>query len=96
MILVDGTMEIHDGALETILPMMRDSMTATRLEEGCLIYRFSADLDNLNLIHMVELWESEAALAAHMEGSTSEHDASTSCAFAYREHNATTGRPWTL
>jgi len=68
MILVNGTLEIADTALETLIPMIRDAMTATHQEEGCLVYRFTRDLDSPNLIHIVELWESEAALQAHMQG----------------------------
>jgi quinol monooxygenase YgiN len=66
MIHVDATMELSNEALEILVPMMREVMAATVLEDGCLVYRFTADLTSPNLIHISELWESEAALNAHM------------------------------
>src|SRR3546814_20094323 len=43
-------------------------MAGSQAEEGCLIYRFTADLDDPRLFHLVELWESEAAFAGHATG----------------------------
>ena len=42
-------------------------MAATVLEDGCLVFRFTADLSSPTLFYMSELWESEGALQAHMQ-----------------------------
>jgi len=67
MIHVDATMEISDESLEILRPLMREAMAATVQEPGCLVYRFTADITSPNLVYMSELWESEAALKAHMQ-----------------------------
>ncbi len=67
MIHVDATLEISDESLQILRPLMRDAMAATVLEPGCLVFRFTRDLTSPNLFYMSELWESEAALKAHMQ-----------------------------
>jgi quinol monooxygenase YgiN len=67
MIHVDATMEISPESMEILAPMMRRSMAEAALEDGCLVFRFTADITSPNLFYMSELWESEAALKAHMQ-----------------------------
>lgn len=40
-------------------------MEATRKEEGCHAYDFSADLEEDGVFHVFEHWESQQALDAH-------------------------------
>ena len=40
-------------------------MEATRKEEGCHAYNFSADLEDDGVFHVFEQWESQQALDAH-------------------------------
>ena len=42
-------------------------MDATRTETGCHEYVFSADVHEVDLIRLYELWESQAHLAAHLD-----------------------------
>ncbi len=42
-------------------------MEATRKEEGCHAYDFSADLEDDGVFHVFEHWESQQALDAHFE-----------------------------
>jgi quinol monooxygenase YgiN len=67
MIHVDATVEISEESQKILLPVMRKAMAATALEEGCLVFRFTADLSSPTLFYMSELWASEAALMAHMQ-----------------------------
>ncbi len=40
---------------------------ATRKEQGCITYQFSADLEDPNTILIFEEWESDEALAHHFQ-----------------------------
>src|SRR3546814_12587058 len=61
MILFDVTIEAKDDRRKEATGLLRRTMAGSQAEEGCLIYRFTADLDDPRLFHLVELWESEAA-----------------------------------
>jgi quinol monooxygenase YgiN len=67
MIHVDGTVQLSADSQKLLLPIMREAMAATVQEEGCLVFRFTADIAAPDLFHMSELWESEAALKTHMQ-----------------------------
>lgn len=41
-------------------------MLLTQAEDGCIDYRYSADLGEPNRINIVEAWESDYAMNAHM------------------------------
>ena len=68
MILISGTVQVdpaqRDAALEAACPHMQ----ATRAQEGCIDYVWSADLLVPGRIYVYERWESEKALRAHFEG----------------------------
>src|SRR3546814_16818256 len=70
MILFDVTIEAKDDRRKEATGLLRRTMAGSQAEEGCLIYRFTADLDDPRLFHLVELWESEAAFAGHATGAT--------------------------
>ena len=65
MIIIAGEMEFdpqnagraHKGALEMAAETVK--------EAGCIRYRFWADLERPERLHVYEEWESEAHLAAH-------------------------------
>lgn len=66
MIVVTGYLTIApehrdaaEAAIATLVPL-------TEAEEGCLTYRYSADLLEPNRINIVEQWESEEAMTVHM------------------------------
>lgn len=40
-------------------------MTKSQQEPGCIVYRFTADLGDPMLFHVMEIWESEQALLDH-------------------------------
>src|SRR3546814_14627247 len=68
MILFDVTIEAKDDRRKEATGLLRRTMAGSQAEEGCLIYRFTADLDDQRLFHLVELWESEAAFDGHANG----------------------------
>jgi quinol monooxygenase YgiN len=42
-------------------------MQVSRVEPGCVTYRFTADLEDPLVFHLLELWQDEEVLAAHMK-----------------------------
>jgi quinol monooxygenase YgiN len=45
--------------------VIADMVTASNAEEGCIAYAFTQDLGDPSILHIVEKWRNEAALAAH-------------------------------
>ena len=68
MIILNGTVDVdpeqRDAALEAGCP----HMAATRAQEGCLDYNWSADHLTPGRIYVYERWESQEALEAHFKG----------------------------
>lgn len=46
---------------------MRDMITASRSEKGCVEYSYSEDVLEPGLIHVKEIWESRDALRIHFQ-----------------------------
>ena len=68
MILFDVTLETEAATREGFLDLLRRTMAGAQREAGCIIYRFSVDLDNPLRFHLVELWEDEITFQAHAQG----------------------------
>ncbi len=68
MIIIAGTVDVdparRDAALEAGCPHME----ATRAQQGCIDYVWSADLLVPGRIYVFERWASEEDLRAHFEG----------------------------
>lgn len=65
MILINVTVTANPGQEETFKALLLETMAASRVEEGCIEYRFTADLIQPGTFHLVELWRDEAALNGH-------------------------------
>lgn len=65
MIIVSGTLKLGSDQLAALRPTARETVEATRLESGCIVYSFAEDLVEPGLIRIYEEWESREALAAH-------------------------------
>ena len=67
MIVIAGNVTVkpdrRDEWIEAALAMSR----ASQAEDGCVTYRFYADLEDPNLMLLFEVWESEEALEAHFK-----------------------------
>lgn len=66
MLIVTGTFEVAPEDREAFLRGRADGMRTSRAEPGCLDYVFAADPVEPGRVVLVEQWESEEALAAHI------------------------------
>lgn len=66
MIIVNGTVRFAAGKLGGLREALARNIAATRAEPGCLSYSYGIDVEDPDLIHVSEQWESEAAIDAHM------------------------------
>ena len=67
MIVIAGSVSIRPEKRAEAIRAALDMARATRAEPGCHAYRFSADLDDPNLMYIFEEWEDDAALARHFQ-----------------------------
>ena len=65
MLIVAGTIHIDPAHSEAAVAAATKAQTATRNEEGCISYTFSADFSDPGVFYVFEEWESPEALAAH-------------------------------
>lgn len=67
MIVIAGVFEVIEEKLEEATVACIAMQNETMKEEGCISYRFYADLADKSYIHIFEEWESDAHLKAHFE-----------------------------
>lgn len=65
MVIVMGTVRVPVENLGAILHAMERVVTATRAEDGCIVYAYAQDMLEPGLIHIAEKWRDRAALTAH-------------------------------
>jgi quinol monooxygenase YgiN len=65
MLIVLAKAKVGEGALEAAKAAIAEMVAASNAEEGCIAYAFTQDLGDPSIIHIVEKWRDEAALAAH-------------------------------
>jgi quinol monooxygenase YgiN len=63
-LIFDAAPEVRDE----VVSLARRTAAATHQEEGCILYRFTNDIDLPNRFILNELWESEDALITHFRG----------------------------
>jgi quinol monooxygenase YgiN len=68
MILIELVFDAPPGEQENVANLARRTTAATRRENGCTLYRFTAGLDHPNRFILTELRESEEHLKAHFAG----------------------------
>ena len=68
MILIQMSFDAAPEARDEVIQLTRRVTDATLQEDGCVLYRFTTDLQLTNRFVLTELWESEDALMAHFEG----------------------------
>jgi quinol monooxygenase YgiN len=64
-IVIVGQFDIYPEDAAAAAELMRVMMNKTVQEQGCHHYAYSRDLSTPNRFQLSELWEDEAALAAH-------------------------------
>ena len=68
MIHVVARMELNPGCQDKMLAVMKDLVPVVRAEDGCITYNPCLDKDgNETFLTIVEAWESEAHLKAHLD-----------------------------
>jgi quinol monooxygenase YgiN len=65
-IIVTGVIDLDPGKRDDAIAAALVAMEATRAEEGCEGYTFSADFADPGRFHVVEQWASADAMNAHM------------------------------
>lgn len=65
MLIVLAKARVGDGALEAARAAIAAMVEASRAEEGCIDYTFTADVLDPAMLHIVEKWRDGDALAAH-------------------------------
>lgn len=65
MLIVLAKAQLGEGAMEPAMAAIAEMVAASNAEEGCIAYAFTQDLLQPGVIHIVEKWQDEAALAAH-------------------------------
>lgn len=66
MIVIQGALPIRPDARDAAAAAATEMRDATIAEAGCLGYRFGFAIDDPDVVLVMEQWESEDALAAHM------------------------------
>jgi quinol monooxygenase YgiN len=64
-ILVTGTLDIDPANRAAFVEAVSELMAATRAEDGCEHYAFSADLADEGRFHVSERWRDQAASDSH-------------------------------
>ena len=69
MIYVVVTMQVRPGCREKFATLFNSNRPAVLAEEGCLLYQLCANYDGSDpdTLTLIEEWESDAALQAHLE-----------------------------
>lgn len=65
MLIVLAKAQVGEGAMAPAMAAIAEMVAASNAEEGCIAYAFTQDLLQPGVIHIVEKWQDEAALAAH-------------------------------
>lgn len=66
MIIVAGHLTIAPEHRDAALAAIATGVAATRAEPGNVDYRFSPDLDDPDRFNLIERWEDEEAMNAHL------------------------------
>ncbi len=67
MIVIAGTVKVKGEVRAEAKRLAQDIARKSAREDGCLSYRFYADLDDADTFMIFEEWRDEAALAAHFK-----------------------------
>ena len=65
MLIVLAKAKVGEGAMEPARAAIADMVAASNAEEGCIAYAFTQDVLDPSVLHIVEKWQDDAALAAH-------------------------------
>lgn len=63
---VFAQIQAHPGQTDALFNLLKQLVRDTHTEAGCFEYTLHRSLDNANHFWMYEVWQSQAALDAHM------------------------------
>lgn len=66
-LIVNGTMRISPEDTDKFTALVQRNVQQTREAPGCIAYTFAVDVNDPNLFHNIEAWNSRDALEAHMK-----------------------------
>ena len=67
-IIITGVIDLDPAKHDDAVVVLNAAMEATRAEDGCERYVFSADLNDPGRFHVSEQWRDQAANDAHSAG----------------------------
>lgn len=65
MLIVLAKAQVGRSAMEAATAAIAQMVTASTAETGCIAYAFTQDVLQPGVLHIVEKWTDDAALAAH-------------------------------
>lgn len=65
MLIVLAKAKVGAGAMEAARAAITAMVSASNAEAGCIAYAFTQDVLDPTVLHIVEKWHDDAALAAH-------------------------------
>ncbi len=68
MIIIQAAMTAKAGQRDRAIAAFTRAMAGSQAEPGCITYRYTIDLANPDLFHIVELWEDEPSILGHFQG----------------------------
>jgi len=66
-VIVAGTFRVPPENLDALMTPLRAVVEATKAEDGCVTYSYGADVMEVGLIRVFEIWRDQACLAAHFQ-----------------------------
>lgn len=67
MIIVAGTVRIEPSKLQSARGIMERMIAASRAEDGCHAYSYSADVLDPSVVHVFEVWRDKETLQKHFQ-----------------------------
>lgn len=67
-IIIQAAMQAKPGQRDSMAIACQAAMAGSQAEPGCNTYRFTVDIADSNLFHIVEVWDDEPSLLAHFGG----------------------------
>jgi hypothetical protein len=64
--IVKGEARFASGEIDRLRGPLNDWIKEARGRGGCLSYSYAVDLADPNVLHVIETWDDEAAIDAHM------------------------------
>jgi quinol monooxygenase YgiN len=65
MLIVLAKAQVGESAMDAAKAAIADMVAASNAEEGCIAYAFTQDVLQPDVLHIVEKWRDDAALAEH-------------------------------